>query len=96
MKHNALIHDPEDDVAVLVVDLKAGDTASAVTLDGRPMGTVALIEDIPLGHKVALRDMPGGKGVIKYGRSIGKARQAIRAGQHVHTHNIRTERWQTK
>ncbi len=94
MKHNALIHDPQDDVAVLVVDLKAGDTASAVSLEGAPVATVKLVEDIPLGHKVALRDLAVGKDLIKYGRSVGKVYQAIKAGQHVHTQNIRTERWQ--
>lgn len=94
MRHNALIHDPEDDVAVLVTDLKAGDIASAVTLDGKPVATVKLIEDIPLGHKVALRDLAAGKPLIKYGRSIGRVLQDIRAGAHVHTHNIKTERWQ--
>lgn len=94
MKHNALIHDPEDDVAVLVTDLKAGDIASAVTLDGKPVATVKLIEDIPLGHKVALRDLAAGKPLIKYGRSIGRVSQDIQAGAHVHTHNVKTERWQ--
>lgn len=94
MKHNALIHDPEDDVAVLVTDLKAGDTASAVTLDGQPVTTVTLIEAIPLGHKVALRDLAAGKTLIKYGRNIGRVSQDIPAGAHVHIHNVRTERWQ--
>ncbi len=64
---------------MLVVDLKTGDTASAVPLDGRPMGTVALIENIPPGHKVALRDIPGGRGVIKDGRSSGGDRHRHRA-----------------
>lgn len=94
MKHNALIHDPEDDVAVLVTDLKAGDTASAVTLDGQPVTSVKLIEDIPLGHKVALRDLAAGKALIKYGRNIGRVSQNVKAGAHVHTHNVKTERWQ--
>lgn len=96
MKHNALIHDPEDDVAVVVADLKAGETASAVTLEGQPVGTVKAVEDIPLGHKIAMRDMPAGKDLIKYGRGVGKVYKEIKAGQHVHTQNIRTERWQTK
>jgi len=94
MKHNALIHDPEDDVAVLVTDLKAGEVASAVTLEGKPVTTVTLIEDIPLGHKVALRDLAAGKPLIKYGRSVGRVSQPIKAGAHVHTHNVKTERWQ--
>jgi (2R)-sulfolactate sulfo-lyase subunit alpha len=94
MKHNALMHEADDDVAVLVVDLKAGDTASAVTLEGQLAGTVKLIEDVPLGHKVALRDLAAGKDLIKYGRKIGKVSKDIKAGQHVHTQNVKTERWQ--
>jgi (2R)-sulfolactate sulfo-lyase subunit alpha len=94
MKHNALIHDPEDDVAVLVTDLKAGEAASAVTLEGKPVTTVTLVEDIPLGHKVALRDLAAGKTLIKYGRNIGRVSQNVKAGAHVHTHNVKTERWQ--
>ncbi len=94
MAHNALIHEPQDDVAVAIVDLKAGDTASAVTLEGQPVGTVKVTQDIPLGHKIAMRDIPAGHHVIKYGRVIGKAVQAIPQGAHVHTHNLKSIRWQ--
>jgi (2R)-sulfolactate sulfo-lyase subunit alpha len=94
MAHNALIHEPQDDVAVAIVDLKNGDTASAVTLEGQPVGTVRVTEDIPLGHKIAMRDIPAGQQVIKYGRVIGKAVQAIPQGAHVHTHNLKSIRWQ--
>ncbi len=94
MAHNALIHEPQDDVAVAIVDLKNGDTASAVTLEGQPVGTVRVTEDIPLGHKIAMRDIPAGQPVIKYGRVIGKAVQAIPQGAHVHTHNLKSIRWQ--
>jgi len=94
MAHNALIHEPQDDVAVAIVDLKNGDTASAVTLEGQPVGTVRVTEDIPLGHKIAMRDIPAGQQVIKYGRVIGKAVQPIPQGAHVHTHNLKSIRWQ--
>lgn len=92
-KHNALIHEAIDDVCVVIVDIKAGDEVSAVTLDGVPQGTVKAVQDIPLGHKVAMRDVAAGKEVIKYGRAIGKASQDIKQGQHVHTHNVKSQRW---
>ncbi len=44
--------------------------------------------DIPAGHKVAVRDVAVGAPVTKYGQPIGLATQAIRAGDHVHTHNL--------
>ncbi len=93
MKHSILLHDPGDDVGVAVVDLKKGASAGALTLEGKPAGSVKLRNNVPLGHKVAMRDLARGKGVIKYGREVGKALEAIAKGAHVHTHNLRTARW---
>lgn len=45
-------------------------------------------EDIPSGHKLALRDIAEGEYVIKYGQVIGMASRAIPVGTHVHTHNV--------
>ena len=93
MVHSILLHEPTDDVGVAVADLKAGAEVGAVTLEGQPVGTVKLITDVPLGHKVAMRDLPQGKDVIEYGRPIGQATQVVGRGAHVHTHNLRTKRW---
>ena len=46
--------------------------------------------DIPAGHKIALTDIASGEKIIKYGEVIGRATSDIRAGEHVHTHNVRT------
>lgn len=93
MKHNALVHHDTDDVAVVIEDIKAGGTVSAVDLDGNPKHTVEAVEDIPLGHKIALRDLAADHQLIKYGRSIGKTSQTIAKGAHVHTQNVKSERW---
>ena len=93
MKHSILLHEIDDDVGVAVADLKKGASAGAVTLEGKPAGSVKLRDNVPLGHKVALRDLAKDKPVIKYGRQIGKAVQAIAKGGHVHTHNLKTSRW---
>ena len=42
------------------------------------------------GHKYALRDIKNGENVIKYGQPIGHATEDIEAGDHVHTHNVKT------
>lgn len=42
------------------------------------------------GHKYAVRDLKKGEAVIKYGFSIGIAKQDIKASEHVHTHNLKT------
>jgi (2R)-sulfolactate sulfo-lyase subunit alpha len=93
MKHGILLHEPEDDVGVAVRDLKKGSTIGAMTLEGKEAGKVKLLNDVPLGHKVALRDLPRDKPVLKYGRPVGQAVQSIARGAHVHTHNVKTLRW---
>jgi (2R)-sulfolactate sulfo-lyase subunit alpha len=49
--------------------------------------------DIPIGHKVALRDYKPGDTVIKYGVDIGKVVAPIKQGEHLHVHNVKTKRW---
>jgi len=93
MKHSILLHERADDVGVAVVDLKKGSTAGAVTLEGKAVGSVKVLHNVPLGHKVAVRDLAKDKPVLKYGRPVGKAVQDIAKGAHVHTHNLKTLRW---
>jgi len=93
MKYGILMHEAADDVGVAVMDLKAGDEIGAATLEGQPVGTVKLVQDVPLGHKVAMRDLALDKHVLEYGRAIGRATQAIACGAHVHVDNLRTLRW---
>ena len=75
---------PRDMVAVALKPLKAGETVSYGE------GRVTLLEDLPMGHKAALRDIRRGEAVIKYGYPIGEATDDIPAGGHVHTHNLHT------
>lgn len=51
---------------------------------------VTALEDIPAGHKIALCDIAKGNEVIKYGYCIGTAVSDIKAGEWIHTHNIKT------
>ncbi len=73
-----------DNVAVALTDLNEG---HQVTLDGQ---VITLRAAIARGHKLALYDLPKNAQIIKYGLPIGHAREAIRAGEHVHNHNIKT------
>ena len=75
---------PRDMVAVALRPLKAGDTVSFGD------GEVTLTEDLPMGHKAALREIRKGEAVIKYGFPIGEATEDIPEGAHVHTHNMHT------
>ncbi len=75
---------PQDNVAVALYPLKAGETAES---DGF---SLTLRTDVPAGHKTALADIPAGGHVVKYGFPIGYAREDIPAGSHVHVHNLHT------
>ena len=48
---------------------------------------------VPIGHKVALKDLKVGDTVIKYGIDIGKIVAPIARGEHTHVHNLKTKRW---
>lgn len=93
MKHGILMHAPDDDVGVAVADLAKGAEIGAITLEGAPVRPVRLVDDVPLGHKVAMRHIVKGKDVIEYGRVIGLAVQDAPEGSHVHTHSVKTKRW---
>tara|TARA_Y100000815_G_C13268799_1_gene472189 strand:- start:289 stop:555 length:267 start_codon:yes stop_codon:yes gene_type:complete len=88
------VHDHEDNVGVVVVEgLTAGtDMLCVVTADNSDF-TLTANADIPIGHKVALRDLSTGDTVMKYGEDIGKMVGGANKGDHVHTHNCKTKRW---
>ncbi len=74
----------EDNVAVALNDL------SNKALIELPNIKLELIEEIARGHKFALKDIAKGEPVVKYGYPIGKAKEDIKAGSFVHTHNVVT------
>ncbi|HUA97903.1 MAG TPA: UxaA family hydrolase [Terracidiphilus sp.] len=88
-----LVHDSTDTVGVAVVDLAAGTECTGRDLSTNQPLKSTTAEAIPLGHKLALKDFATGDTVIKYGCEIGRVVQPIRAGQHVHVHNLKTRRW---
>jgi (2R)-sulfolactate sulfo-lyase subunit alpha len=91
---HCVLHDPKDSVAVVVVEgVKAGQALTGLVLDEDRTIALSCTEDIPLGHKVALKDMAVGDTVIKYGVDIGRVVAPIKTGQHAHVHNIKTKRW---
>jgi (2R)-sulfolactate sulfo-lyase subunit alpha len=89
-----LVHDHRDNVGVVVVeDLAAGaDMLGVVTEDDSDFRMKAK-QAIPIGHKIALKDLAVGDTVIKYGEDIGKVVAPIAKGEHVHIHNLKTKRW---
>ena len=89
-----VLHDAKDTVAVVVVEgVQAGTALNGWIMDEDRMISVQALQDIPIGHKVALKDMSIGDTVWKYGIDMGKVVAAIQTGQHAHVHNIKTKRW---
>jgi (2R)-sulfolactate sulfo-lyase subunit alpha len=88
-----LVHDAADNVGVAVVDLEPGTPCSGRILADNSNLKARAEEAIPLGHKLALQDFSVGDTVIKYGCEIGRIVQPVKAGNHIHTHNLKTKRW---
>jgi (2R)-sulfolactate sulfo-lyase subunit alpha len=89
-----LVHEHKDNVGVVVVEnLKAGtDMLCVVTADDSSF-QLKSNADVPIGHKVALKDLKTGDTVIKYGEDIGKIVADVKKGGHVHVQNLKTKRW---
>ena len=89
-----LVHHPDDNVGVVVVEgLTAGTEMLCVITQDNTDFRLTAHADIPIGHKVALKDLKVGDTVMKYGEDIGKVVADVDTGGHVHTHNIKTKRW---
>jgi (2R)-sulfolactate sulfo-lyase subunit alpha len=88
-----LAHREGDDVAVAVRDADPGG-ADGAYLESGTRFEIGVRAKIPLGHKVALRDLAVHEDVIEYGAVIGVTRCPVAAGDLVHTHNLRSARWQ--
>lgn len=89
-----LIHNPEDNVGVVVVEgLTAGTEMLCVVTHDNTDFTLTAKADVPIGHKIALADLSTGDTITKYGEDIGKMVGDCEKGGHVHVHNLKTKRW---
>ncbi len=89
-----LVHDRKDNVGVVVVEgLTAGTDMLCVVTEDDSSFQLTSAADVPIGHKVALKDLKAGDTAIKYGEDIGKVIADVPLGGHVHTHNLKTKRW---
>ena len=81
---NILKINPADNVVVAILPQKRGD---CIEVDGQ---RITLLEDVPDGHKIAIKDLKAGENVIKYGFPIGHAMEDKPAGSWMNEHNIKT------
>tara|TARA_Y100000590_G_scaffold460968_1_gene621508 strand:+ start:424 stop:711 length:288 start_codon:yes stop_codon:yes gene_type:complete len=89
-----IIHDEKDNVAVVVVDQTTkNQQCNAWIMENDKTVKITAINEIPLGHKIALKNFEIGDTILKYGHDIGKVVAPIKKGDHVHVHNVKTKKW---
>lgn len=89
-----LVHEHEDNVGVVVVEgLTAGTEMTCVVTADNSSFVLRAKADVPIGHKIALKDLKAGDTAIKYGEDIGRIVADVAQGEHVHVHNLKTKRW---
>lgn len=88
-----LVHRENDNVGVAVVDIAAGDEVDGKYRDQEGNLKIKLRDNVPLGHKIALVEISNGNPIIEYGVTIGLATADIYAGEQVHVHNLKGQRW---
>lgn len=95
LKADFLAHNPEDHVAVAVRDVAPGEGLVA-WLSSPERRAVQVNEAVPFGHKVALVALGDGEAVIEYGVPVAVTTAPVAAGSLVHTHNVRSTKWQNR
>lgn len=89
-----IVHDEDDSVGVVTVEgLKTSDTLTGWIMDQDVLIDIKINQDIPIGHKIAIKDLNKDDTVIKYGVDIGRTISQIKVGDHLHVHNVKTKRW---
>ncbi|BDR92621.1 hypothetical protein Vsou_17140 [Vulcanisaeta souniana JCM 11219] len=82
----AIVLNPSDNVAIALRDLKQNESVELII--GNSKLPIKLLNDIPFGHKFAIKGIRMCDYVIKYGHVIGRAKRNIGIGEHVHVHNV--------
>jgi (2R)-sulfolactate sulfo-lyase subunit alpha len=94
MATHFIVHDKADTVGVVVVeDIQPGKEVTGWIMETDETISLRALDAVPLGHKIALRDIKPGDTVLKYGHDIGRAVADAGKGRHVHIHNLKTKRW---
>ena len=75
---------PQDNVAVVLKEFSPGQEIKVGE------DTITVLDKMTMGHKIALSDLSEGSPVIKYGYPIGITSKAVKKGEWIHTHNLKT------
>ena len=89
-----IIHDEKDNVGVVVIEkIIPNQEYNCWIMENDKSAKIQSINEIPLGHKIAMSDLNEGDTIVKYGHDIGKVVKSIKKGEHVHVHNVKTKKW---
>jgi len=89
MDYQGIVLDPLDNVATVITHLQPGQIK---IVSGDNVQVLTILEPVKFGHKVAIKDIPSGTPIRKYGVDIGVSTCAIKTGAWVHTHNVAGQR----
>ena len=93
-KTDIIIHDEKDNVGVVVIDkTSSNQDCNCWIMENDKSIKVKSLNDVVLGHKIALVDLNEDDTILKYGYDIGKVVKSIKKGEHVHVHNVKTKKW---
>lgn len=84
--------DDRDNVATVTSEVSKGERVEVLSPEGSILMSPEALGDVPFGHKIALKPLPRGEEVIKYGEVIGVASAGIEVGGWLHTHNVESVR----
>ena len=94
MTTDIIIHDQKDNVGVVVIEkIISKQNCNCWIMENDSSAKIQSIDEIPLGHKIAMVDLKEGDTILKYGHDIGKVVKSIKKGEHVHVHNVKTKKW---
>jgi altronate dehydratase small subunit len=89
MRIKAIKMNEKDNVATAIDDIESGEV---IGVKNEETFEIQVLQRIPFGHKIALKDISRGENIIKYGEVIGRATEDIKKGEHVHVHNVESLR----
>ena len=94
MTTDIIIHDEKDNVGVVVIDkITPSQDCSCWVMENDKTVQIKSVNEIQLGHKIAMVDLNEGDTILKYGHDIGKVVKSTKKGEHVHVHNVKTKKW---
>ena len=93
-KPDLIIHDEKDNVGGVVIEkITPKQVCLCWIMENDKTVNIQALNEIGLGHKIAMVDLNEGDTILKYGHDIGKVVKPIKKGEHVHVHNVKTKKW---